>query len=308
MSDYLERLANKIDKQYTIRRLSDTHTEKVPVIKTKCLGLDWALRCGGIPRGRIIEVFGNESSGKTTLCLMIADAFLKAGGNILYMDVEHALDPTYMKKMGLDLSSIGWNQPDSMEEALDIVGTAISTAEKEDKLVIVVDSVAALTPQKEIDNGMDKDTIGLQARLMGKFLRKAKGTVYKNGCTLIFINQIRMKIGVFWGNPVDTPGGKALKFYSSIRLEVNKIKTLKKGAKAIGIRSRIKVVKNKVGCPFFITNVEMRGGKGIDKALNTYETLKEVGLLNGMDIEGVKKLLNKKPKALKKLRKKLLEE
>jgi len=306
MTDILDRIADKIDKKYSVRRLSDDTVEKVPVVKTRCLGFDYALRCGGVPKGRIIELFGNESGGKTTLSLMIADAFVRAGGAVLYIDAEHSLDHNYLKNMGINCDKIGLCQPDTLEEGLDIVQQSVTTASEDDKLLVVIDSVAALTPRKELENPMDKETIGLQARLLSKFFRKIKGVANRNKVTLLCINQVRLKVGVMWGNPETTPGGKALKFYSSIRIEVNRMETIKnKKNKPIGIRSKVKIVKNKIGCPFYQTEIEMRGGLGVDYTLNTYEAMKDNNLLNGRSIEDIRSLFG--TKKMKKLRRKLME-
>jgi recombination protein RecA len=306
MQDFLEKISQKIDKSYTLRKLSDNTVIRVPVVKTKCIGLDCAFRTNGIPRGRIIELYGNESSGKTTLSLFIADSFIKAGGNVLYIDAEHSLDPRYMKSLGLDFDKIVLSQPDAGEEAVEVAQKAAEAATPEDKLLIVIDSVASLVPQKELDNPSVKESIGLQARLMSKFMRKIKGVANQNLVTIICINQIRMKIGVMWGNPETTPGGMALKFYCSIRAEVKKIQTIKKSGRAIGIRSRIKITKNKLGCPYYETQIEMRNGKGIDLPLNAFETLKNNKLLGGRSLEEVETLLASKPKTLKKLRARLV--
>jgi len=314
MSDFLDKLtrkfAKKIDKDFSIRRMSDTKVRSVPSMPTRCLGLDYMFRTGGVPRGRIIELFGNESSGKTTLSLFIAGEFIRNGGSVVYVDAEHALDPKYMKNMGLDLSKVFLSQPDTGEEGLELVQKSAEACDRDDKLLIIVDSVASLVPQKELDNPMDKETIGLQARMLSKHMRKIKGIANNNLATVIFINQVRMKIGVFWGNPETTPGGKSLKFYSSIRMNVKRIKTIIRGSgknkKKIGIRSKVETVKNKVGAPHFVTEFEMRDGNGVDYVLNSYETLKNFRLLKGRDQDDVEKLLKSKPKTLKKVRKKLM--
>lgn len=302
MVDFLERIANKLDKSYSLRKLSDDTRMKVPVIRTKALGIDYVFRTGGFPRGRVIELYGNESSGKTTLALFIADAFIRAGGNVVYIDAEHALDLTYMKKLGLDFTKIVLNQPDSGEEAVEVAHQAAIASDSEDKTLIVIDSVASLVPQKELDNPMSKESIGLQARLMSKFMRKIKGVASQHDVTVICINQIRMKIGVFFGNPETTPGGLALKFYSSVRMEVKRIQTIKSKGKPIGIRSRLRIVKNKLGCPCFQTEFEIKKGRGIDYVLNSFEGMKECGILNGRSLDDVKILLKSKPKTLKKIR------
>ena len=314
MPDFLDKMtkkySKKIDQNFSLRRMSDTKVRLVPSMKTRALGLDHMFRVDGIPRGRIIELFGNESSGKTTLSLFIAAEFIRGGGNVVYIDAEHALDPKYMKAIGVDLSKVFLSQPDTGEEGVEVAQKAAEACDRDDKLLIIIDSIASLVPKKELENPMDKESIGLQARLMGKFMRKIKGIANKNLATIICINQVRLKIGVFWGDPETTPGGKALKFYATARVKIQKIKNIKRGskekAKKIGIRSRITAIKNKVGAPYFKTEVEMRDGNGIDYVLNTYEILKELKILKGRDLDDIEKLLESKPKTLKKVRKKMM--
>lgn len=307
MGDFLDKISSKIDKSFSMRKLSDDTILKCPAIRTKCLGLDNVFRVGGIPRGRIIELFGNESSGKTTIALFIAKSFIDSGGNVLYIDSEHSLDLKYMKSLGLDFEKIILSQPDTGEEAVEIAQKATEASDPEDKLLIVIDSVASLVPKKELDNPADKETIGLQARLMSKFMRKVKGVANQNLVTIICINQIRMKIGIFYGNPETTPGGLALKFYTSVRAEVKKKQTIKKSGRVVGIRSRVRIVKNKLGCPSYETEIEMRNGEGVDYVLNSFETLKQYHLLNGKSLDDIESVISSKPKTLKKIRRQLTE-
>ena len=310
----LELALTQIEKQFgkgSVMKLGENAHMNIDSISTGCLGLDIALGVGGVPKGRIIEIYGPESSGKTTLALHIIAEAQKKGGEAAFIDAEHALDPVYAKKLGVDIDNLIISQPDTGEQGLEIAESLIRSGVLD---IIVVDSVAALVPKAEIDGEMGDSHMGLQARLMSQAMRKLSGIVSKSNTVAIFINQIREKIGIMFGSNETTTGGRALKFYSSVRIDVRRIESIKQGTDLVGNRTRAKIVKNKVAPPFKIAEFDIMYGEGISNEGTVLDIASELEVINksgswfsykgerlGQGRENVKKLLKEKPDLLKEI-------
>ena len=307
----LETALSQIEKQFgkgSVMKLGDYKAMEIEAIPTGALSLDMALGIGGLPRGRIIEIFGPESSGKTTLALHVVAEAQKEGGEAAFIDAEHALDPVYAKKLGVDIDNLIVSQPDTGEQALEITESLVRSGALD---VIVVDSVAALVPKAEIDGDMGDSHMGLQARLMSQALRKLAGAINKSKTVLIFINQLREKIGVMFGNPETTTGGRALKFYASVRLDIRKAENIKQDGEIKGSRTRVKVVKNKVAPPFREAEFDIVYGEGISRAGNILDMAVNMDIIEksgsgfsyngdriGQGRENVKRYLKENPEIL----------
>lgn len=316
----LEATMGNIEKSYgkgSIMRLGESSSEKVESISTGSIGLDYALGVGGLPKGRIVEIFGPESSGKTTLALHVIAESQKQGGIAAFIDAEHAFDRFYAKKLGIDIENLLISQPDCGEQALEIAENLIRSGAID---VIVIDSVAALTPRSEIEGEMGDSKMGLQARLMSQAMRKLTATISKTGAVCIFINQLREKLGVLFGNPETTTGGNALKFYSSIRLDIRKISQIKDGDNMIGNRVKVKVVKNKVAPPFKKAEFDILYGEGISHIGEIIDLGVELNIIKksgswysyadtklGQGRDALKKLLDENPELCEELQEKIME-
>ena len=316
----LEQVLNDIEKQFgkgAIMKLGENKHMKVDVVSSGCLSLDIALGVGGYPKGRIIEIFGPESSGKTTFALQAIAEHQKLGGRAAFIDAEHALDPVYAENLGVNIDELLLSQPDTGEQALEICDALVKS---EAVSIVVIDSVAALVPQAEIDGDMGDSHVGLQARLMSQALRKLNGTINKTNTTVIFINQLREKVGVMFGNPETTTGGRALKFYSSVRLEIRRSEQLKVGDGVVGNRTNIKIVKNKVAPPFKTATVDIMYGEGVSHEGELIDLAVDANIIDksgawfayngeklGQGKENVKLLLKDKPELAAEIEKKVRE-
>ena len=310
----LNQALGKIEKEFgkgSVMKLGEATSMAIDVISTGSIGLDIAVGIGGLPKGRIIEVYGPESSGKTTVALHTVAEAQKQGGIAAFIDAEHALDPVYAKALGVDIDNLIISQPDTGEQALEIAEALIRSGAID---IIVVDSVAALVPRAEIEGDMGDSHVGLQARLMSQALRKLTGSIKKSNCVAIFINQLREKVGIMFGNPETTTGGRALKFYSSVRLDVRKIDTIKQGDKVLGSRTRVKVVKNKVAPPFKQAEFDIMYGEGISKVGDLLDIASDIDIVKksgawysyndtklGQGRENVKKFLQYNPDLIKEI-------
>jgi recombination protein RecA len=316
----LQTTLEKLDKTYgkgTVMRLSDRKVMDIPVISTGSLGLDLALGIGGVPRGRIVEIYGPESSGKTTIAMHCIAQAQKVGGLAAFIDAEHAFDRTYAQKLGIDIKNLLISQPDYGEQALEIAEHLISSGAID---IIVIDSVAALVPKAELEGEMGDSKVGLQARLMSQALRKLTATINKTGCCCIFINQLREKIGVMFGNPETTTGGNALKFYSSIRLDIRRSTQIKDGDMVMGNRTKVKVVKNKLAPPFRQVEFDIMYGEGVSKVGEVLDLAVELEIVKksgswfsydgnrlGQGRDGVKDMLKDNPELMEQLEAKIIE-
>jgi len=317
----LETALGNIEKQFgkgAVMKLGQNSTLNVAAIPTGSLSLDLALGIGGVPRGRVIEIYGPESSGKTTVALHIAAEAQKMGGDAVFIDVEHALDPVYAKALGVDIDSLLVSQPDTGEQALEICEALVRSGAID---VVVVDSVAAMVTKAEIEGEMGDTHVGLQARLMSQALRKLTGAISKSNCICIFINQLREKIGVSYGNPETTPGGRALKFYSSVRLEVRRSEALKVGSDVVGNRTRVKIVKNKVAPPFKEAEFDIMYGQGISREGEILDLAAQLEIINksgawfsygeerlGQGRDNVKSYLKERPEFMEDIARQVIEQ